>query len=196
MRVTIKVCVAASPQDTGALVRLANTTQDRFSFGDRLRKEVIPVRIAAKPCNALFEVSLRSGITISAWQADGICRYLNITRAVYFLVSSLLGLTQWRTLQQNPLLIEEDLMHEVPQNCLFANQSHIQNYALLLERPYICADCIEFYRCMGAEPEIEALLQTLSYLDSLQESLRLSRKEGGQLLVGAGKERRGLPTSF
>jgi hypothetical protein len=98
-----------------------------------------------------------------------LCLYAGIGVDTYYLLGAALGLAQWRALAFNPLLIEEDLRHEMPSRCVLAAQHEKCDYALVLEDAFVCSGCIEFYRCLGAEREIRVV----------KGLLRAIRKEQG-----------------
>ncbi len=106
---------------------------------------------------ALFNVDRARGVSVSMYQCEGLCQYAKLDRNAYFRLCALLGKIQWRALVLNPLLVEEDLTHESPSRCLFAPQTYKQDCALVLENPFVCSGCVEFYRCLGAEREMAAL---------------------------------------
>jgi hypothetical protein len=110
----------------------------------------------------LFSVDRERGVFVSTHQSEGICRYAGIERSAYFRLCALLGRVQWRALELNPLLVEEDFSHQVPSRCLFAPQQYKEDYALVLEDPQVCHGCMEFYHCLAAEAEILALQTMLS----------------------------------
>ncbi|MDP7639484.1 MAG: hypothetical protein QGG73_07185 [Candidatus Hydrogenedentes bacterium] len=64
---------------------------------------------------------------------------------------------QWRTLQLNPLLEEYDFLQRTDCACLYRAVQQPEDFALLLEEPRLCRACVEFYLCLGVEPEVEAL---------------------------------------
>jgi len=65
----------------------------------------------------------------------------------------------------NPLLAsQDDLRHAQPSRCLFAEQPAKNEYAFVLEDLHICRGCLQFYRCLGAENDIEALLVLMARL--------------------------------
>ena len=109
----------------------------------------------------LFRVDRDHGVFISTWQSRGIALYAGFSLDTYFLICALLGAAQWRVLESNPLLVSEDLIHSGDSRCLFTAQSCKQDYALLLEKPYVCRGCFEFFRCLGADSEMLALKRVL-----------------------------------
>jgi len=109
----------------------------------------------------LFLAEPLNGVTISSKDAEGISRHAGLSVCEYLSLAALLGLVVWRALRDNPDLRFEDLLHESPENCLFATQPAICEYALLLEQPYICGGCIAFFRCLGVETEMLLLREAI-----------------------------------
>ena len=113
-----------------------------------------PVSFESEPSPHWFNVSRAVGIQVFTDQADALSLYTGLSVVTYCLFGAVLGLAQWRALMSNAILIEEDFRHGLPSRCVFATQPQKCDYALVLENPSICFGCIEFYRCLGAEPEI------------------------------------------
>jgi hypothetical protein len=109
-----------------------------------------------------------SGVAVSTWQSEGITRYAGIDRTNYFLLCGALGLLQYRALALNPLLQPDDFLHDSDNGCLFSTRPLKQEYALLLERPHICPGCVQFFDCLGCEPEVGALLDVLEFIRGAQ----------------------------
>ena len=122
------------------------------------------LRITRSQMSAPYRVSAERGVTLSLWQSTGICRYAGISRSTYLTLCGLLGISQWSALDSNPLLRPEDLLHPPKANCLFATPGDIESFALLLEDPWICPGCVDFYHCLGADREVVALLDALGKL--------------------------------
>lgn len=110
---------------------------------------------------ALFNVSREAGIHLSIQDSGPISRYLGVTEDDYLAMGVLLGLAQWRVLNVNELIRPEDWLHEPDGSCLYAPRRSVQDYALLLENPYLCSSCRDFYCCLGAETEL-CLIQELA----------------------------------
>jgi len=108
---------------------------------------------------------------VSTDQAKGIALFAGIAIENYVRVCAVLGLTQWRALELNPMLVVEDFVHTEPGDCLFVRRAYKPDYAIALERPVICPGCIEFYRCLGAEREIGAALDLFRSLRAGAHSL-------------------------
>lgn len=135
---------------------------DRKSENPR-KSEILPLklRIVREQLPSPYTVHAEHGVTVSTWQSDGICRYAGISQDQYIVLSSLLGILQWRTLESNPLLIMEDLIHPASSNCLFMMPGKIHEFVLLLEDPRVCGGCIDFYHCLGVDRELVAVMDTL-----------------------------------
>lgn len=166
----IPVFVTGFGRDTERFIQLGEHVQERFSFTQRPHSGAVRLRIADSRGNSLFWACRERGVTLSAWQSEGICHYTGLGRDAFFLVCSLLGLTQWQALVLNPLLVEEDFGHGTPSTCLFSTRPFKQDYALLFEEPRVCGGCLAFFRCLGAEPEVEALRQGLALLNTQVET--------------------------
>lgn len=106
-------------------------------------------------------------IAVSMEQAQEIARYVGIPIPHYLQLCIALALVQRKALSDNPLLIEEDLIHPENERCLFNFGSKIQDYALEVEALKVCGACREFYRCLKGELE----------LDQLDAHLKVLRKE-------------------
>ena len=115
---------------------------------------------------APFRVRKDRGAVVSTWAMDGLCRYAGVEASASMLMCSLLGLTQWRALQLNPLLEEYDFIHRCDCACLYRAIGQPEDFALLLEEPRLCGNCVEFYNCLGVEPEIEALEAVIKHVRS------------------------------
>lgn len=130
----------------------------------QLAHDVPPLCLAGLAIPHLFEVNPHSGVTISTDQAAGISFFAGIPTIQYFRLCALLGLTQWRALNRNAMLVAEDLAHVEPEGCLFVQQPCKSDYALVLERPAICIGCFDFYHCLGADTEVVALAEMIREL--------------------------------
>ena len=115
---------------------------------------------------APFYVCKDRGAVVSTWAMDGLCRYAGVEAGAYMLLCSLLGLTQWRALQLNPLLEEYDFLHRTDGACLYRAIGQPEDFALLLDEPRLCGNCAAFYNCLGVEPEIEALDAIIGHMRS------------------------------
>jgi len=156
------VCVSGLPRDIELLTR-SNGWQRRFRFSGQAVPGAIRLTVADAAADRPFSVSRADGVFISTYESDNICRYAEIGKGFYLAVCGMLGLVQWRALIMNELLVWEDFfVEEEPRGCLYAARDTIQEYALAFEEPYVCDACMEFFRCLGAEPEIMALQDILS----------------------------------
>ena len=156
------VYISGPPEDVRLLAE-CNGWQKRFRFRDAPVTGAVRLAVADVEARRPFSVSRGDGILISTHESDGICRYAGIGKDFYLAVCSLLGLVQWRALVLNELLIWEDFfVHEEPPGCLYAARDTIQEYALAFECPHVCDACLEFFRCLGAEPEVMALQEVLN----------------------------------
>ncbi|MBX7258905.1 MAG: hypothetical protein K1Y02_21255 [Candidatus Hydrogenedentes bacterium] len=145
--------------------------------GEGSGKRVVKLAISHEPGPQWFTVT-HECVTVYADQAEGLCSYANLEPDVFLLLGAILGIIQWRALILNPLLAsQDDLRHAQPSRCLFAEQPTKNEYALVLEDLHICRGCLQFYRCLGGEGDIEALLVLMARLrDPLTPSsyIRLS----------------------
>jgi hypothetical protein len=124
----------------------------------------VRLEISHEPCSQWFTVT-QDCVTVCADQCEGLCSYANLEQDVFLLLGAILGIIQWRALVLNPLLAsQDDLRHSQPSRCLFAEQPSKNEYALVLEDLHICRGCLQFYRCLGAEGDIEALLVLMARL--------------------------------
>lgn len=103
---------------------------------------------------ALFSVSREDGVRLSTDDCGPISRYLGVTEDDYLLMGALLGLSQWRVLDFNPLIRPEDGMQCSDNTCLYAPRNSVRDYALVLEQAHVCSSCRQFYRCLGVETEL------------------------------------------
>jgi len=159
-----EVYVSGSPDDRVGVARLGNRVQSVYRFVESPSRGAVPVSLSATESTVLCRAGRRHGVSVSTWQAEGICLYAQIPREAYLLVCSMLGLLQWRALDLNPLLVWEDLLvHEEPPACLCAHRETVQEYALAFEHPYICRPCREFFRCLGLELEVLAFQDVLDF---------------------------------
>jgi len=158
----ISVCVSGSNGEIQLVMR-NNAWQQRFRFSDRMLPDSVHLTVADVPAERPFWVSRAEGVFVSTRESGNICRYAEIGKDFYLSLCSMLGLVQWRALLLNELLVWEDFfVQEEPHGCLYAARDTIQEYALAFEDPYVCDACAEFYRCLGAEPEIMALQDVLN----------------------------------
>ena len=135
----------------------------------------VRLNITRQCMSAPYKVCPLRGVTLSMWQSEGISRYAGISQNAYLVLCGLLGISQWSVLNANPLFRPYDLIHPPDSNCLFVQPGGIENFALLLEDPQICAGCVDFYHCLGADGEVIALLDTLA-------GLRRARQDRNRVL--------------
>ena len=171
----IEVSVTTDIIDPQSFYGLAHRVQSRFRFGSgnpspnsrstkSRRDGPIDLYITDAPSKALFFTRLDRGVAVSLWQSQGISLYTGIDVDSYLLLCSILGLTQWRALSLNPLLREEDFIHEWPSECIFAKPESKAEFALLLENPVLCQGCTDFYHCLGVDLELQALCKMLDHV--------------------------------
>lgn len=130
------------------------------------------LRLTHARIRGLFVLSPFGGLTVSTDQADGIAHFAGIAPHRYLQVCAALGLTQWRTLDLNPMLVAEDLVHTEPGDCLFARRAFKSDYALAFERPSVCFGCIEFYHCLGADREVATAVELVRTLHAPAAGVR------------------------
>jgi hypothetical protein len=147
---------------------LSRRVQRRFYLTSHTLNEACILRITSLPDSRLFRVKRNRGVLVSTWQSQGICLYAGLPESAYFVTAAVLGLVQYRTLTLNPLLVEEDFQHNSCQECMFANREYKEDFALAFDELHVCTPCLEFYRSLGAEPEIGALLDTLRRINRLK----------------------------
>lgn len=140
-----------------ALMRVARLHEINFTFCDETAAGVAPIHITDNADGVLASVDRGRGIRISTYQREGICTYAGLENGTFLLLCALLGTTQWRTLSLNPLLIAEDFEHGPPCNCLFSRRQCKEDFAIALENPEVCGSCLAFYRCLGAERDVDTL---------------------------------------
>ncbi len=159
------VRVSGPRADVVPLIQMANQVQTGFRFSNEHAPRAIPLSLIDLPNSAPFSVSRESGVMVFTHHSEDIAQYAEMSRSLYLVVCSILGLVQWRALALNELLMWEDfLVREDPPGCLYAHRESLHEYALAFERPYVCVPCLEFLRCLGAESETVALLEVLDGL--------------------------------
>lgn len=163
----IEVRVKGVPQDVRRLALLAARVQSRYLFQEANAWDPVTLYITMDRSNSLFTVG-PSEVAVSSWRIDDLCRYAGLERSSYLLLCCTMGLLEQRALRLNPLLRPEDLFNSQPGRCLFSVQPLKRNYALLLENPLVCPACQDFFRCLGCEPELEALQRVLTFIGKTQ----------------------------
>ena len=175
-----KVLVQGSSERVKALREAARYAQRWIDFGDdgfdeEEGQSIMCIRLMDVPLDKEpFLADRRFGVRITTRHAKEISRYADIPEELYLLLCSLLGLTQWRALQENPDLEPEDFLHRTDGNCLFARRGDGKLFPCLLERPHICGGCLSFYHALGADSELLALQETLRYASSTRDQWALS----------------------
>ena len=164
----MRVHISGAPEDTLALMRVARLHEIHYEFTDEVEPGVAQIHVSDKADRVLAYVEREDGVRISTCQREGICTYTGLDRGAYLLLCALVGTTQWRTLAMNPLLIPEDFHHGAVCKCLFSHQICREDFALVLEEPEVCSNCIAFYRCLGAERDVDSLL---GFLNSFRTAL-------------------------
>ncbi|HPJ99149.1 MAG TPA: hypothetical protein PKW60_06655 [Candidatus Hydrogenedentes bacterium] len=166
---SLSVCVFGPEPDIRKIPELGARAQNRYDFCLSRDLRSLTMQITSDEEPALF--SLRdTGVAVSAWQSEGIARYAGIDRTAYFLLCGALGLLQYRALALNPLLQPDDFLHGADCGCLFSTCHAKHEYALLLEQPRICGGCVQFFDCLGCEPEVGALLDVIGFIHNSQPS--------------------------
>lgn len=161
----IDVFVRGPDEETTQLIQLARDVQTWFRFSREPTSRAVPLTLCARPSDMPFSVSRDNGVAVCTYHSEDIAQYAEMGRDLYLLICAMLGLVQWRALSLNELLLWEDFfVHEEPPGCLYARRGALHEYALAFERPYVCAACLEFFRCLGAESETVALLEVLDSL--------------------------------
>lgn len=156
------VFVNGISEERRALVSHANAHQSVFTFSSEPNAS-FEVVLTSTQHPHMFHLANSCKVFISTWNVDGICLYAQCRPLDYYLLASLLGLTQLQALS-SCTLIPEDFLHWEPRECLFAQHQTRSDVALKLLEPWICPGCIAFYRCLGVELELEASLAMVARL--------------------------------
>ncbi len=151
-----------------SLIEKAAQAQCRVKFvanspEDSTDQSAPRIRITEEALPAPFLVDLEHGIRVTERSSEAISRYLGVDEGTYLALCALLGLTQWRALKRNDDLQPEDFLHRTEYRCLFAHHEP-GTHALLFENPAVCPGCVDFYRALGADTELLALLETVRYV--------------------------------
>lgn len=176
----IETAIICDEANTGRIIELVNDAQHRFTLVRDKGWACPSLRFTDLPACELFTTDRKKGVCVSTWQTEGISCYLGWEREALLAACSVLGLVQWRVLCLSPLMIEEDMKHLEPRECLYARQCCRQDYALRFEEALICDGCKEFLCCLGGEPEWFALDEALKFYRSLSSVAR--KKAVGQPL--------------
>jgi hypothetical protein len=150
----IDVAVTGPDADAGEWADLGNRLLRHYRFSGGSSGGAVSVRVVSEWPGRLFWVDREGGVYVSSAQSDGIALYLGMPRARYLFLCALLGLVQWRALDLNPLLVPEDLLHHNPPRCVFADPMRLEDYVVTLDEVRLCPACMNFFRCLGVEPEL------------------------------------------
>lgn len=156
----LRVEVRGGVDDVSALLQYAPGQQQGYVFGRAPEADAV-LRLVAREGPAPFGVSVDGTVVVCTWQSAGFSRYAGLQRGEYLLLLSLLGLTQWHALQRNPDLIPEDLVADAACGCLFERRPLLEDFAVLMDAPHICAGCQRFYEQLCDDDAWKALNNTL-----------------------------------
>lgn len=158
----IPVFVQGLPDDVLPLLEISRGRQNCFRFMQEPSEGGVPLRLTGQLQKRPYYLSVSGGIILSTVQSGQIACYLGVTRADLFLRNAMIALVQWRAITLNALLRPEDFSHAEPRTCVFAAQPSIGGHTIALEHGYVCPACHDFFSCLGAEPEIDALQHVLA----------------------------------
>ncbi len=161
----MNIVVSGEPKAIARFLEDAHLLQNRFSITGVPEDNSIALTFTTSRVSPLVNVSRRVGVTISVRESSRISSYLGVSEGIYFIVLSLVGIIDLRTLNLNPLLSEEDLIYKCSKDCLLARPKRAHEYVLCLERPYICRGCLDFYKCLKADSEVKILLSLFNCLN-------------------------------
>jgi hypothetical protein len=116
------------------------------------------IRVVEQPLDRPFILQSRRRALITSWNIKGFCLYTGMSQSEYLEYTCLLALTQLRALSLNPLMEQEDFICDCSDSCIWSQRESFQEYALLFETRTICTGCIGFYRSLGVENELVALM--------------------------------------
>lgn len=136
--------------------RIASWVRPQKHRGARSPHQQFPfsiVTITDEQQERPFVLQSRRRARITTWQSSGVCFFSRLTRSDYYTLCCLLSLTQLKALTMNTLLDPDDLVCE-SESCSFARRESLQEYALLFEGRSVCAGCLDFYHCLGADIEV------------------------------------------
>lgn len=163
------IWILGNLEDALGVVRAAKTLQEEFVFSVSPQPGCIPLRLADRPGDGLFSATPGHGILVSTAESQGICAYTGVPRDVYLLTASMLGILRYRCLSLNPLLREEDCLHESPSWCLCARRLFIEEFAIAFEAPRLCTACWGFYRSLCPPEEVAAARRVLTHAAALAQ---------------------------
>lgn len=156
----IDVFVNGISEERRAFVSYANANQRVYGFTNE-PGAAYEVVLSSVQHSQLFHLANRDKVFVSTWNVDGICLYAQCRQLDYYLIASLLGLTQLRALN-SCTLIPEDFIHLDPKGCLFSQHAARPDLAVKMQEPHVCSGCIAFYRCLGVERELDAVLEAIT----------------------------------
>jgi hypothetical protein len=145
-----------------------NSHQKHFRLSVALEECTFTLLLNGEPYHGLFRVIDSTTVGVSTWQCPGLCFYANMEMQELISICAFLGLMHVRALRLNEHLRVEDFIHTPEKGCLFSTLALKQDFAEVLEHLHICQGCIDFYRCLGLEPEVDALLRVLRSLQGLE----------------------------
>lgn len=141
-----------------------NRGQRRFHFTPMGEHHDYTLHVTDEPYHGLYRVWDETNVIVSTWQAEGLCHFSRLSLGEFLALAGLLGLTQAHAVTINPIFRIEDFIHPREARCLFSTLPLKQEFATILDECRICRGCLEFYRCLRLEPEIDALLTFLAAL--------------------------------
>jgi hypothetical protein len=146
---------------TGVAVKIdsiSGTTMSEYSPQQTEQSPCCIIKVVEQPLNRPFVLQSRRRAVITSWNIKGFCLYAEMSQPEYLEYTCLLALTQLRALSLNPLIEQEDFICDCSDSCIWAQRELFQEYALLYEKRRICPGCVGFYRSLGVENELVALL--------------------------------------
>jgi hypothetical protein len=159
----IQVEVRGGFEDVTALLQCTPGPQRCYAFGVELPADVV-LRLVSREGPAPYGVAADGTVVVCTWQSAGFSRYAGLGRGEYLLLLSMLGLTQWHALRHNPGLIPEDMVAQAACGCLFERRLLLEDFAVLMDVPHICAGCRSFYGQLCAPEAWRALETTLQQI--------------------------------
>ncbi len=98
-----------------------------------------------------------TGLWVSQNNVRNLSTYFGIESEWFFLLFTLMGTIQLKSLVKNDLLRQEDLIHNKNCDCLFSRHTHFAQWLRSLEDIRICTGSASFYRYLGCENELISL---------------------------------------